>query len=236
LLQREAGAVSTQHNSDPERRRRKPTLQPAANRLPEHIRILDYRQVETDAQRLAHAIHLRFGERSRNFAYVAVPRGGLIVLGMLSYWLNLSPNRINCDDEASTLVVVDDCCYSGLRIRQTLDRYREWRRIVIAVLYATEEVFSEIANREDRVEDCVSAHKLKDLMPLYETDEARLRDWRVRSLARLGKNRYWVGLPELVVFPWTEPDTPAWNRQEQRLESGWKFRQLGGSCSTAALL
>lgn len=143
---------------------------------------------------------------------------------MLSYFLNLQRDRITNRSTENTLVIVDDCCYSGSRIHKALEQQRARKRIIVAVLYSTEQVLREILVQEDTVFDCIKAHTLLDLVPLYESDEGVRRTWRVDNRRRFSGHRYWIGLPELVVFPWTEPDTPLWNRKNQKLESGWKIR------------
>ncbi|MFC1681232.1 PqqD family peptide modification chaperone [Pseudomonadota bacterium] len=171
---------------------------------------------------MAEAIYARYGTEVREFDYTAIPRGGMIVLGMLSYGLNLPRKQLVERSPGSTLVIVDDCCYSGSRLREALVQHLDRSRIILAFLYAPDELLGEVLKKEANVVDCIRSHSIPDLMPLYEPDAELLQGWRRRAANRLVGNRYWVGLPELVIFPWTEPDTPVWNQRLQKLESGWK--------------
>ncbi|MGB9880883.1 MAG: hypothetical protein ACPLRM_08985, partial [Anaerolineae bacterium] len=86
------------------------------------IRRITYRQAEAATKQLAAQLVGAFGaaELSR-FAYAAIPRGGLIVLGMLSYVLDLKPDALMSLATDVPLVVVDDAAYSGARFAQFLN-------------------------------------------------------------------------------------------------------------------
>ncbi|WP_197030625.1 hypothetical protein [Halomonas sp. BC04] len=91
-------------------------------------RYFSYHSAEKVAQRLADLLVERYGaEAISRFHFTAIPRGGLIVLGMLSYLLGLRPNQVEVSHKITmpkngTLVIVDDCALTGVRFQQFLRR------------------------------------------------------------------------------------------------------------------
>lgn len=189
-------------------------------RLGEGIRRVTWEQAERDAARLA----ARLVDAVPDLAaarFEAIPRGGLFVLGMLAYLLDLSEERIGpASDLGEPLVLVDDCALSGLRSRQALERSGS-TRVVLAHLYSPTPV-RDALSRDPRVVACVAARDLADrtreILPDAEARRAAEERWR----DRLGV-RPWYGLAEPLAFPWNEPDRPFWNQVTGRAEDGWRL-------------
>lgn len=184
------------------------------------LRYVSYAQAEKDCERLAALLLERFGRDALDAAtFAAIPRGGLIVLGMLSYLLGLRPEQLEAKAAAgATLVAVDDCALSGARFRGFLRRCGD-RRVIFAHLYSHPALRAAIEAEEPAVAACVAARDLTDHAA------ARLGDgyeaWRDRWRAR-PDDGYWIGQPEHVCFAWSEPDITIWNPVTERAEAGWR--------------
>jgi hypothetical protein len=188
-----------------------------------HPRRLTYEDAEADAKTLAAALVAAFGQHEiKGFSYTAIPRGGFFVLGMLSYVLDLPGKALKPRSSGEPLVVVDDCSLSGARIRNFLDA-DDTPQMVFAHLYSHPELRSAIRTQEPRVLACLSAGDLYDLAPETYPDEDAYRAWQARWRERFQGQRYWIGLPELVIFPWSEPDFPIWNPVMNRVEDTWRL-------------
>ena len=187
------------------------------------VRHVTYRQAEAATKQLAAQLARAFGsvELSR-FQYAAIPRGGLIVLGMLSYILDLKPEVLLSPPADAPLVVVDDCAYSGARLAQFLDSV-DSNEVVFAHLYSHPDLRAAILREEPRVVACLAAHDLRDLAPERYPNAEDYQAWRARWQQRARRPVYWMGLPEMVIFPWSEPDRPVWNPVTERVEDGWWF-------------
>lgn len=190
-------------------------LQSALGRL----RYVDYAQAERDCAALAERLVGRFGRDAlRAFRFVGLPRGGLLVLGMLSYVLDLDHDRLEgpLPDDAP-LVVVDDCALTGSRFHRFLQQHPE-RDVVFAPLYAHPDLRRAIEREAPNVIACVSARDLHDHAPdaLGDAYEAWQRRWEARDTGP----RYWIGQPDHVCFPWNEPDIGVWNPATQQVEPG----------------
>ena len=157
------------------------------------------------------------GSEARQAAFVAIPRGGQVVLDQLAPWLELRAEQRNApEDPDRLLVVVDDCAISGLRFRQFLAGCTS-RRILFAHLYSHPDLRAAIEAREPRVLACVSAEDLHDLSPSISPEHARRRHERIAR-----GERYWIGSTEALCFPWNEPDRSFWNPATRRQERAWK--------------
>ncbi len=186
---------------------------------------IDYHDAERSAEHLAHKLIKYFGrdELSR-FQYTAIPRGGLIVLGMLSYLLNLRPDQIVMSDKLTpssthkTLVVVDDCALSGVRFQQFLKQVGS-PRVVFCPLYAASALCRAIERAEPSVEVCINARELYDMAP--EKFGASYPQWRARQQDLMTGHGYWVGMVEHFAFAWCEPQTKYWNTGTSQFEAGW---------------
>lgn len=191
------------------------------------FRYVSYGQAEEDCERLADRLVDRFGiEDVRRMRYFAIPRGGFMVLGILAYVLGLRRDRLLQGAESSgaadgsPLVVVDDCSITGLRFGEIV-RAHPGTDLVFAHLYSHPELRAAIRGREPRVVAAVSARDLSDDAP--EAMGAGYAAWRDRWSERTGGHTYWLGRPEHLCFPWSEPDFTVWNETEGREEPGWRI-------------
>jgi hypothetical protein len=180
------------------------------------LRLIGYNEVEAAVERLANRLIDRFGAESvRRFRYTPLPRGGLVVLGLLASRLDLPVERLSphaCASEEDTpLVVVDDCALSGARFAAFL-RGNQIRQVVFAHLFSPPELRSAIESAEPSVLSCLAAH---DLEKAGETRE----HWR----QRLEGQRYGPGTGARIAFPWNEPDRLVWNPDTGEVELGWKL-------------
>jgi hypothetical protein len=189
-----------------------------------HVRYLGYGDAERATERLAQALIEHFGRAAlRDFRFVGVPRGGLIVLGMLAYALDLAPEQLtDVGPDDAVRVVVDDCAISGDRFRRYLDAHPHWRRLVFAPLVSAAELRAAlVAGEPERVLACLSADDLVDRAPerLGGDHDAWLARWRERTAGR----RPWIGQPDPVAFAWNEPDLGFWNPATERREKSWSL-------------
>jgi hypothetical protein len=186
-----------------------------------HLRYVSYSQAEEDCELLATRLIERFGhDELRRSRFVAIPRGGFIVLGMLAYVLGLEHSQLEPPYPPDVpLVVVDDCALSGSRFGRFVSRC-ESRRVVFAHLYSHPDLRAAIETREPQVIGCVAARDLHDrARARYGAGYAA---WREANLARLGDDAgYWGGLPDHLCFPWNEADVCFWNPITERFERGW---------------
>lgn len=186
------------------------------------LRYVGYAQAEEDCERLAALLVERFGrDELQNFRFTAMPRGGLIVLGMLSYILGLRRSQLELPHPPDIpLVLVDDCALSGVRFGHFMKRCGS-RRVVFAHLYSPPDLRDTIEAEEPRVLACLSSRDLRDRAPERLGDEYPA--WRERWLARMDDSGYWVGQAEQVCFAWNEPDVGIWNPVTEQEEGGWHF-------------
>lgn len=183
---------------------------------------ISYAQAERDCERLAAQLRKRFGHRElADFHFTAIPRGGLIVLGMLAYVLGLERAQLEAPHPPDApLVVVDDCAFTGFRFGQFLGRCAS-TQVIFASLYAHPDLRAAIVAQEPRVLACLSAQDLHDYGP--ERWDEDYSTWREQRLAQMGEGRYWVGQTEHVCFPWNEPDRSVFNSATGKLEPGWRI-------------
>lgn len=189
-----------------------------------HLRYVSWKQAEADVAELARKLVDEFGSQwVREMRYAGIPRGGLIVMGMLAYALDLDPSRMSNDpDGGRPLVLVDDCALSGLRSMEFVRaQSNDVDRVVLAHLYSHPDLRGAIRDEEPRVLAAVAARDLSDLAPGLEGDQ--LSDWRSRWQQRARGQGYWVGRPEHVVFPWAEPDLGFWDEATGETRAGWRL-------------
>ena len=187
--------------------------------LPSRLRWLSYADAEDYVDRLATRLREALGEqRIVDASFVGIPRGGLLVLGMLAYVLGLDADQLGpTSPRSGPVVVVDDCAYSGARLGEYLAGI-EGEDVVFACLLAPRPLLDKICELEDRVTMCVSAGDMDDLTDTMSPPD----DWTETWTARLQeKHRYWVGATEYVCFPWAEPDWSYWNDVTGEVEDGW---------------
>jgi hypothetical protein len=193
---------------------------PFLNQACQRLRYVTYGDAMMACEQLAQQLQTAFGSNAlREFQFYGVPRGGLIVLGMLSYVLGLRHEQLNPSELSDTpLVVVDDCALSGSRFYRVLQQYPH-PSVVLATLYAHRELKEAIASREPKVIQCLSGRDLYDHGP--ETMGSNYATWQTQNQARLAGHRYWLGLPDYLCFPWNEPDHLLWNTATAALEQSW---------------
>jgi hypothetical protein len=186
-----------------------------------HLRYVDYDQVtrdcETLATRLCDAVGL---DALRSYEFWGIPRGGVIVLGILSYLLGLSAAQFEPMEAATPVVIVDDCALSGGRFQQVLPKF-VGRSVIFAPLYSNPTLRSAILNQESRVSGCVSGGDLQDYGPAVMG--ASYDHWQAENLARLEGTRYWLGQPDYICFPWNEPDQLLWSPLTHQLDRAWRI-------------
>lgn len=187
----------------------------------ERLRYVSYAQAERACETLAERLLERFGrDELRRFHFVGLPRGGLLVLGMLSYALGLEHAQLEPPHPPDTpLVVVDDCALTGSRFGRFLESC-ERRHVVFAPLYAHPDLRAAIEEEEPRVTACLSGRDLHDHGP--ERLGSEYSAWKERWAKRTGGLRYWLGQPDHVCFPWNEPDLGVWNPTAEAVEHGWR--------------
>lgn len=197
--------------------------------FPQHLayalsrtRYVSYAQAESDCELLAERLVERFGrEELHRFRFTAIPRGGFIVLGMLSYALGLGQEQFESSSSPETpLVVVDDCAISGSRFGRFLGGCGS-QEVIFAHLYSHPDLRASIENSEPAVVACIGACNLHDHAPESLGDD--YDGWRKRWETRDDGHRYWRGQPEHLVFPWNEPDTGVWNSVIGRTERAWNI-------------
>lgn len=212
------------HEIDPRQQQRLQRLAEMLKGWRGRVRYVDYRQAERDVERLAALVLERLSPNEIAAAsFRAIPRGGLIVLGMLSYALGLKPQQLAPRTERRGLeLLVDDCSLTGVRFRQALSLAAE-SDVVFLHLYSHPELRRTIVEHEPRVRACIAAHDLQDLQESSFRTPAELAAWRDAWSRRLPIETYWIGQPEPVCFAWTEPDRPFWNRENGQVEEGWSF-------------
>jgi hypothetical protein len=193
---------------------------PFLNQACQRLRYVTYADAMLACEQLAEQLQNTFGSQSlQEFQFYGVPRGGLIVLGMLSYMLGLRAEQLNPAELSPVpLVVVDDCALSGSRFYRVLQQYPH-QSLILATLYSHRELRGAIAAREPNVLQCLSAQDLYDHGP--ETLGADYKTWQTQNQVRLAGHRYWLGLPDYICFPWNEPDHLLWNPATAALEQSW---------------
>ncbi|UCH92589.1 MAG: PqqD family protein, partial [Candidatus Aminicenantes bacterium] len=188
------------------------------------VHYVDYGQAERDCERLAAKLLDIYSRKElKKFSYTAIPRGGIIVLGMLSYVLDLQPAQLQANLESSQpLVIVDDCALSGTRFTNFLAR-TTGSHLVFAHLYSHPDLRQALLDKEPRLKHCAAAHDLVDHAREHYQDPAQYQAWQDHWKKLMGPGAVWLGQPDLVCFAWNEPDRPFWNPVTRRLENYWQF-------------
>ncbi len=197
------------------------SLRDQLERATTQFRYISYSQAEKDCEELANRLLARFGrEKLMTFTFMGLPRGGYIVLGILSYLLNLPASSFaGFGDSESSLVVVDDCAISGRRFGELL-RACEGREVILATLYSPRDLGPALEAKE-QVVAFVNARDLHDHAPAKLGD--KYPAWRERWMEDSGEDCYWVGQTDYLCFAWNEPDTKVWNPVVEKIESGWRI-------------
>ena len=187
-----------------------------ARHLLQELRYVDYGQAELDAALLAQKLLAHYGASElRRAAFSGLPRGGLIVLGMLAYQLDLQPQQFTVDsvEKAALLCLVDDCALSGLRLQQALSRLGK-RRIVVAHLYSAPGLRSAVQSRHPHVEHCLAAHDIAET-PAAQDPEARLETFL--------DGRLYPASSQSVAFAWNEPNLLVLTPFDDQPAHQWRF-------------
>ena len=186
------------------------------------LRYVGYAEAERDCERMASRLSERLGVGALSDAFfVAIPRGGLVVLGILAYALDLRPEQLEtAPPSGASIVVVDDCSLTGLRFARFLEAW-PGHRIAFAPLYSHPDLRRAIVAREPEVIACESGDDLHDHAPerLGREYEAWRRRWTLRS----DPGCYWVGQPDHLCFAWSEPTVAFWNEVTGKEEAGWRI-------------
>jgi hypothetical protein len=182
------------------------------------LRPVSYPEVEQACLDLAAELTERLGAGSlRGYRMTGVPRGGMIVAGMLAYTLGLRSDQLRHLDHADgPTILVDDCALSGLRLRESLARCPS-REVVVVLLHAHPDLRRSVESSEPRVLLCLAARDLGDHAPARDDYDAWKRRWQERS-----PHDYWTGDPDHVCYPWNEPDALIWNEETEQAEAGWR--------------
>ncbi len=132
------------------------------------LRIVSWADVETACERLAARIVDRLGPAAvERCLLVPIPRGGLVVAGLLAYALGVPRERVVALAEAArgdddrVVVLVDDCILSGVRLREVVSTVTA-HRLMVATLYSHPDLRDAVELREPRVVACVAAEDLQD--------------------------------------------------------------------------
>jgi hypothetical protein len=179
------------------------------------MRYISYQTAEIHCEQLAQKIRLQLGPDLERTLFVPIPRGGLIVLGMLSYLLDLRREQIvsQVDFPSQPVVVVDDCALSGARFAAHLENLHA-QKVIFAHLLSHPELRRAICAQEPRVIACLAAADLAD--PAEPPSRYSVPPEKHHLLP--GK-RYWLGPVEHLLFAWSEPDMVIWNERAQRIET-----------------
>lgn len=184
-------------------------------------RYLDHEAVVAAVEILAVRLRAVFGDEVRRFDFVGVPRGGLIVLGLLAYALDLDAERLEAlRDPNRPLVIVDDCALTGNRFCRFIeeDPGSQW---VFAHLCSPPELRTAMIDQVLRLSHAIAAIDLRDLAPSeYGENYA---EWHTQVAQRIGDRCCWIGQPENVVFPWNEPDHNFLNTVTGESDWGWRL-------------
>lgn len=174
--------------------------------------------VEQLVDSLASRLHAHLGaERLRAVRLVGVPRGGLVVAGLLAYALGLRSEQLEPQPEDDReRLVVDDCALSGSRTRRWLAA-SPGPPVILAHLHS-HPALRVAAERLPGVVACVAAADLADHAPDVHGDDYPL--WRERWAERVPDD-LWTGHPDHVVYPWNEPDVLVWDDAAGVAEPGW---------------
>jgi hypothetical protein len=194
--------------------------QASLNQACQRLRYSSYADATTACEQLTERLIDTFGLQTLGeFRFCGIPRGGLIVLGMLAYTLGLSHAQMApAYPEDVPLVIVDDCALSGSRFARTRSQYPQ-HKLIFAPLYSHPDLRYALTKAEPQVLHCLSGQDLFDHGPSIMGADYRF--WQTQNRERLAGQRYWLGLPDYLCFPWNEPDHLLWNPFTEALEQSW---------------
>ncbi|MDC7221504.1 MAG: hypothetical protein PQJ59_16340 [Spirochaetales bacterium] len=180
-------------------------------------RFISYKEAEGLTEKLAAKLKREFGkEELDQFFYSPIPRGGHIVMGMLSYCLGLPKSALHppSSDLKRPVVYVDDCLISGLRSSEYMNK--KGAESILAVLLAPKGV-CEMSRHKELDFSCFAGDELDDLAPLLLKED--YEPWKERSKKR--GTPLWVGMTEYFAFEWSEPENSFFNDKTALMEPGF---------------
>jgi len=182
------------------------------------LRYVRYTDLEEDCCLLVSRLTEQFGpDHLKKYYFTCIPRGGLIVLGILSYLLNLERWQLEPPPFPDVpVVVVDDCALTGKRFAEFLEKNQS-ENFIFAPLYSSPELRSAIEVREQRVRACISAHDLASCMDSIEEDQRAFQE----IFGSPDKSDYWNGLTGYLCFAWNEPSFVFLNPVTKKVEGNW---------------
>lgn len=180
--------------------------------------MVGYHQAELYCIRLAEELKRTLADELPSSQFTAIPRGGLIILGILSYVLGLKPSQLSGSGVglAGPLVIVDDCCLSGSRFWHSLGQL-DAKRIIFAHLLSPPTVRDAIINSEPRVEACLAAADLD------EQNQGALENFPLIVKDISPKKSFGLGVIEPVAFAWSEPDRFWWDSNKADFSESWHY-------------
>ncbi|MCO5763719.1 MAG: PqqD family protein [Chromatiaceae bacterium] len=183
---------------------------------------LTYAEVEDLVEVLAERFLQCFDRASiRDFGFTALPRGGLVVLGLLAYRLGLSSAQMEPPFAPEPpLVVIDDIALTGSRFRQWLGTQHQ-QRLVFGHLLSHPHLRRAIEAQDPRVLACMAASDLVDRAPKRMGGDYQA--WRRQRMQAPGPGCYWVGQTDPIAFPWSEPERGFWNPHTNHFERVWRL-------------
>jgi hypothetical protein len=189
----------------------------------DRLRLYSWPAVEEATVRLAGEIRGLVPEHELARArVVGVPRGGLVVAGLLAYALDIPGARVAplqaARDRDELTILVDDCIISGARLREIL-RKVDGTDLIVASLCSHPEVRQAIEASETEVRACIAADDLKDWGTAELGED--YGEWKRIWMERVPE-RYGAALTDLPAFPWSEPDTRSWDEEAGRVRENWK--------------
>jgi len=181
------------------------------------LRYISYQRVEEACRRLRRALLRQIGrEALASAVYVGIPRGGLTILGVLSYILDLRHDQLRTwPDGTQTVIVTDDCAVTGARFAHFLKDFGA-DEVIFAPLFSNPTLREEIVRQESKVTACVSGYDLEDRAPEELGDN--YEEWRQFWTKR--RSGYWVGRTDHLCFPWGEVDSIFWDESRQSYRPG----------------
>jgi hypothetical protein len=194
--------------------------QASLNQVCRRLRFVSYADATAACETLTEQLIDTFGFQTlRNFRFYGIPRGGLIILGMLAYTLGLSHAQMSLPYPLDIpLVLIDDCALSGSRFARTRSQYPQ-HELIFAPLYSHPDLRRNLTKAEPQVLYCISGEDLQDHGSSIMGSDYEA--WQTQNQARLKGQRYWLGLPDYLCFPWNEPDHLLWNPFAEVLEQSW---------------
>jgi hypothetical protein len=184
-------------------------------------RYLDHTAVTAAVIRLADALRAALGGVLHECDFVGIPRGGLIVQGLLSYALELDSGVLTRPaDPARPLVVIDDCALTGSRFRQFIAGQQR-SAVVFAHLCSPRPLRDALMATDPRLTHVLAAMDVEELSP--EGTEPERASWSAEMRNRAPDDYAWIGRTGIVIFPWSEPDHNFWNPETGVMEWGWRL-------------